>query len=91
MKKIINNKKYDTETAKKICVHDYYNNGNLCSWDVIYRKKTGEFFLCHRTNGQNCWDLREYIEPLTEEDAKEKCQCWMDGDAYEEAFGEVEE
>lgn len=91
MKKIINNKKYDTETATSICSRTYYNNGLPCSWDTIYRKKTGEFFLYHEINGQDCYDLKEYIQPLDESDAKEKCQEWMDGDDYEEVFGEVEE
>ena len=91
MRKIINNKKYDTETAKFICEKEYYNNGNLCSWDYIYLKKTGEFFLYHGTNGQDLWDNKRYIEPLTEKEAKEKCQEWMTGEDYEEAFGEVAE
>lgn len=91
MNKIINNKKYNTETAKEICDHTYYNNGLPCSWDTIYLKKTGEFFLCHTVNGQDCFDLTPYITPLTEAEAKKKCQEWMTGDAYEETFGEVEE
>ena len=91
MRKIINNKKYDTETAQEICDYTYYNNGNPCSWDTIYKKKTGEFFLCHTTNGQDLFDRRAYITPLTEAGAKKKCQEWMTGEDYEEVFGEVEE
>lgn len=47
MKKIINGKKYDTDTAKEV---GYSNNG-LLSTDIdyieetLYQKKTGEFFL----------------------------------------------
>ena len=91
MNKIINGKKYDTETATEVCEHENYNNGNLCSWDTIYCKKTGEFFLYHGTNGQDLWDNKRYIQPLTEEEAKEKCQEWMTGDEYEAFFGEVSE
>lgn len=91
MNKIINNKKYNTTTAQEVCDHTYYNNGNPCSWDTIYKKKTGEFFLCHTTNGQDLFDRAEYITPLTEAEAKKKCQEWMTGDDYEAFFGEVEE
>lgn len=52
MKKIINGKKYDTETAGLICEHD---NGR--SWtdfyfykECLYKKKTGEFFI-HEEGG----------------------------------------
>ena len=47
MKKIINGKKYDTETAEYV---DRWSN-DLCHSDVhwcseeLYRKKTSEFFL----------------------------------------------
>ena len=48
MKKIIENQKYDTETAVKVGSRD---NGLSrrdinCNQEDLYRKKTGEFFLC---------------------------------------------
>lgn len=47
MKKIINGRKYDTETAKEI---GYWSNGYPCSdfnhcEETLYLKKTGEYFL----------------------------------------------
>ena len=48
MKKIINGRKYDTETAKEI---GYWSNGYPCSdfnhcEETLYLKKTGEYLHC---------------------------------------------
>lgn len=101
MKKIINGKKYDTETATVIA-EDWNGLGNR-DWkyqcEVLYRKKTGEFFL-HGEGGP----LSKYgfsissevysnsvILPLTEDDAREWLAEHANGDKYEEVFGAVEE
>lgn len=103
MKKIINGKKYDTETATEI---KYYTNGWSCSRsfervdETLYRKKTGEFFLlgeggpltkyARRTSSSEwCGDSR--IIPLTEAEAREWLAEHANGDKYEEVFGEVAE
>jgi hypothetical protein len=101
MKKIINGKKYDTETAKELARRD---NGFGCSEfdyveETLYRKRTGEFFLYgtggaasrYSTHCGNMWYGDERIMPLTEEEAKEWCEEYLDGDEYEGIFGEVEE
>ena len=85
MKKIINRKKYDTDTAKEI-----YSTRTMDStrWQVLYKKKTGEFFVEHVT----CWQSeRDWLEPISLEQAKDWAEEFMDGDEYEELFGEVEE
>ena len=84
MKKVINGKMYNTDTAEMIY--------SLPSWKDtghdMYKKKTGEFFIY-------CWSKwsghEPHIEPLTEERAKELCEVYLDGDEYEEVFGKVEE
>ena len=47
MKKIINGKKYDTDTAQELASWD--NGGGWRDFhhceETLYRKKTGEFFL----------------------------------------------
>lgn len=91
MKKIINRKKYDTSTAKEICSRGYYNNGNYCATDTLYQKKTGEFFMCHSTNGNDLFDRTDYIEPLDESGAKKFAEENMDADDYEAVFGVVGE
>lgn len=102
MKKIINGKVYDTDTAKE-----------LASWsdglsfrdftyveEVLYQKRTGEFFL-HGAGGaasryavsagQNSWSGGEKIIPLTWEAAREWAEEHLDADDYESIFGPVPE
>ena len=102
MKKIINGKKYDTETAKEV---GYWSNGG--SWrdfshvdETLYRKKTGEYFLFGEggpqtryavSTGQNSWTGGEKIIPLTHENARQWAEEHLDGDEYEAIFGEVTE
>lgn len=102
MKKIINGKKYDTETAEKV---GYYSDGR--SWrdfghfeETLYRKKTGEFFLFGEGGaaskygvyiGDNSFGSGDRIIPMSEDDAKAWAEARLDGDEYESIFGEVEE
>lgn len=87
MKKISNNKVYDTETAK---LRGRYWNGysvNHINYlaEALYLKKTGEFFL----HGQGK-DKQEII-PLTYEEAREWAEERLTADKCEDIFGEVEE
>lgn len=102
MKKIINGKIYDTSTAREIGV---WAN----SWDLqdlshveehLYRKKTGEFFLCGQggaaskyaqSTGQNSWVSGCQILPLTWDAAREWAEEHMDTAGYEAIFGPVAE
>src|SRR5690606_40408270 len=81
MKKIINGKRYDTETAQFIGSASYSNRTDFRFWsEELYRKKTGEFFLYGeggpaskygRKIEQNTWSGGEQIIPLTlKEDRK---------------------
>lgn len=101
MKKIINGKKYDTGTAKKV---GYWENHNQCtdfSWysESLYLKKTGEFFLHGEGNASSKYGedygrmlcSGEQIIPLAEEEACMWAEEHLTGDQYEEIFGEVEE
>lgn len=102
MKKIINGKKYDTDTAKEV---GYSNNG-LLSTDIdyieetLYQKKTGEFFLYgeggarteyadYRGEMSSCHGCK--IVPLTVKEAKKWAEEYLTAEEYEEIFGEVEE
>lgn len=100
MKKIINGKKYDTETAREIAQISEGRYRDFEYWEeTLYLKKTGEFFLyCYggaaSRYGQpvgDHWTDSGKIEPLAEEDAKEWVSRNCDGDTYEGLFGEVEE
>lgn len=101
MKKIINGKMYNTETAKEI---DRWSNNlsdrdfNNCT-EILYRKKTGEFFLygwggAMSKYSDQCGNMcgsGEAITPLTELEAKEWLEKYSDADKYIECFGEPEE
>lgn len=82
MKRIINGKKYNTETAQKMGGRDNGYNESL------YRKKTGEFFL-HSEGGE--LSQGEKIIPLTEIEAVEWAGDHLEVDVYESIFGEVRE
>ena len=102
MKKIINGKKYDTSTAKR--VGNFWNG--LCDGDfrslneTLYKKKTGEFFLhgeggglskyCRKI-GQNSWTGGSAIVPITIGEAKSWAETHLSSDEYEDYFGQVEE
>jgi hypothetical protein len=102
MKKIINGKMYNTETATFLLSHenglgtrDFRN-----FWENLYRKKTGEFFLYGeggpmtayaKTYDGNSWSSGEDIIPLSIEEAKEWVEKNCSADDFEEIFGKVEE
>ena len=98
MKKIINGKKYDTDAAEYLVLHRS-RTGTFEDYDeVLYRTKTGEFFLAgkggplskYRQKEGNGWRNGERIIPLKEGEAK----AWVEenaNDKYEEIFGKVEE
>lgn len=102
MKKIINGKKYDTDTAAEV---GYYSNGG--GWgdfhhyeETLYRKRTGEFFLYGEggpmTGYAESCGMNEYcggwsIKPMTENQAKAWAETHIDADDYEKIFGEVDE
>lgn len=102
MKKIINGKSYDTDTAELV---GRWDNGypctdfSYCSED-LYRKRTGEFFIFGaggassryaESSGDNRWRGGEKIIPLTYAAAQKWAEDNLDGDEYEAIFGEVVE
>lgn len=101
MKRIINGKKYDTDTAKFLGYAGYSHPGDFGYWrETLYVKKTGEFFIhgvggpmskyAHRT-GLNEWSGGEEIIPLSPEEARKWVEENLDADEYELAFGTCEE
>lgn len=101
MNKVINGKRYDTETAKKIGeyanTYDYSNFNFVC--EELYIKRTGEFFLYAEGgpmseyavyDGNNNWSSGCKIIPLSIEEAKEWAEKNLDADDYEKYF-EIEE
>lgn len=100
MKKYINGKVYDTETARKIGGASNYGKSDY-KWyeETLYRKKTGEYFLYgeghaaspYRERVGDMWGPGSAIKPLTFDEAREWVESNMDGDEYEEIFGKIED
>lgn len=96
MKKIINNKVYDTDTAKFVGSYDS-NPGDLYGFtETLYRKKTGEYFLhgeggagskYSRSIGNNSWAGSAKIIPLTRAAAKEWAEEHLTAEKYDAEFG----
>ena len=102
MKKIINNRKYDTETARKVgfaCNNVSYSDFNW--WEeTLFCKRTGEYFLYGEggpmsryaeSQGDNSWGFGNAIIPLTFNKAREWAEAHLTTDEYEAEFGEVTE
>lgn len=102
MKKIINGKVYDTDTAREL--GSWANAGHWGDFshmeETLYRKKTGEFFL-HGEGGamtkyakaveQNSWSGGSRIMPMSFSEARAWAEEHLDGDEYEAIFGEITE
>ena len=100
MKKVINGKMYDTETATLL---GRVTRGEPRSWnfseECLYRKKNGEYFF--QFDGEVFSDSLAHIYPHNfggeriVPTAEKYAMLWaeenFDGDEYVEYFGEVEE
>lgn len=96
MNKVINGKRYSTETAHFCGDREYGNHGDLDHvYEVLYQKRTGEFFLYGaggarskyaKATGTNDWYGGEKIIPLTDDEAKKWAEKYLDGEDYENIF-----
>ena len=102
MKKIINGKLYNTETATELGT--WANAGTWRDFnhveETLYRKRTGELFLFGEGGANtryaervdaNSWRGGETIIPLTYQEAAEWAEKHLDADEYQEIFGPVSE
>ena len=102
MKKIINGKVYDTDTAKEL--GSWGNGGTWRDFshieETLYRKKTGEFFLhgeggpatkYAQPAGQNSWSGGDRIMPMSYAEAREWAEEHLEAEEYEAIFGAVTE
>lgn len=102
MKKIINGRKYDTDTANIIAewYNEYPVNDFRYEMETLFLKRNGEYFLFGEggamskyatSMGDNSWGGGARIIPLSYESARQWAEKHLDADDYEEAFGEVSE
>ena len=101
MKKVINGRMYNTETAGWIAETGNNLGQNDFHWEEedLYQKKTGEFFLAGRGgaltkygkgDGRYLWGSSQII-PLSMDEAKAWVEEHCSADQYIEVFGEPEE
>lgn len=101
MKKIINGKLYNTDTARQIGSWDN-NITDRLYWvnETLYQKQRGEFFLhgeggpgskYAEPSGQGNWSSGEKIIPLSYDAAQAWAEEYLNANAYQAAFGPVEE
>lgn len=101
MKKIINGKKYDTDTAREVGYAETGDSNELYHWtcETLYCKRTGEYFLHGEGGGMtryaerigDNWTSGETIIPLTLDKAQEWAEENLSVEEYEREFGEVSE
>lgn len=101
MNKIINGKRYSTDSAKELArVDSGHSHTDFYFWEeTLYRTKTGNFFLygCGRGNSRygewhgNSGGDGEKIIPMSPEEAQKWAENNIDGDEAERIFGRLEE
>ena len=97
MRRTINGRSYDTETARLVASDSYASPREFIHWsEELYQKRGGEWFLYGEggplskyavSSGQNEMRGSERITPLTDAEAKR----WVEqhaNDDYAEIFGE---
>lgn len=100
MNKIINGKRYNTETAELIDGYSKFERSFEYISEELYRKRTGEFFISGKGGPrskyaqrveQNTWSGGAKIEPLTEAEAKAWLEEHSDAEHYEQCFEVIDE
>lgn len=102
MRKIINGKRYNTDTAKRLgnWESDLDPQDFRHEEESLYRTKSGQYFLyCFggpssrygERTGPNSWSSGEKIQPFSVSDARNWAKEHLDGFEYEAIFGEVSE
>jgi len=102
MKRVIDGKVYNTETASRICaIPSYSDNRSDFQWDDtdLYKSPRGTFFLAGEGGPISMWSIRDSngwrsgsgIRIVTELDARGYAEASnLKPEAYERAFGAVE-
>lgn len=103
MKKIIEGRRYDTETANKVWETDggAESTTDFRYWsEALYRTPRGRWFVYGeggpltkwaKVIGQNCMAGGQDIAPLSEQEARAWVEKHADAELYEEFFGSAED
>lgn len=87
MRKIIKNRVYDSDTAKKITIRFIGPEFQRSGWEELYQKKNGEYFILHHSYQERI----ERITPVSYEEAQQWATDYLPALEAEEIFGEVSE
>ena len=101
MRRIVDGKRYDTETAQKIGHESRGNCGDFRAWsETLYKTKNGAFFIAGeggpmtrwgKSSGNESWG-DEGIIALTPKEALEWCSEYLDdASQYEDFFDGIED
>lgn len=101
MKRVIDGKRYDTDTAKMLA--ERYSDRIESEMDLVhetlYRTKSGNYFL-HAEGGANTKYCKwrgenqtrgEHIIPLSLEGSQKWAEEYLDAEEYEKIFGAIQE
>lgn len=102
MRKIINGKMYNTETANNVATYYYNTTSDFDRFhEELYQKKTKEFFIygsggarskySYHNISDNSWCGSSDIIPISENEAKEWLCSHNFINTYIKLFGEPEE
>lgn len=102
MKKVIEGKRYDTETADEIGLHSYLNSGDFhCWYETLYRTQKGTWFIVGgggalsrygASGGGSGWGTNNNFRVLTRKEAMEWLEEYGKTKAIEKYFGkEIED
>lgn len=102
MKKVINNKRYDTDTATAVGNWDngyLANDLHYCA-EILYRKRSGEYFVFGEGGAMSPYAARRdgnwqgsgsNIVPLSYDTSRQWGEEHMTGEQYQAEFGAVQE
>ncbi len=85
MRRIIDNKVYDTDTAT-LTHTAQFSEGRAFYEESLYRKRGREFFLYGKGESESKYGFEDRIIPLTLEDAEAWGRGNMDNDAFLRTF-----
>jgi hypothetical protein len=88
MRKIINNRVYDTGSAKKVGDYETEVDGGSYVFGGLYCKRTGEYFA--ETDG-TVLGMVATITPLSYDEAREWAETHLTAERYEAEFGTPDE
>lgn len=96
MRKIIKNKKYDTDTARKVATRtEYMGYVDKYIRETLYQKKTGEYFLhgqggadtkYGKYKGDTLWEAGQKITPFTPDQARDWADFHLNAEEYNKIF-----